>query len=253
MITKNKIKYIKSLQQKKFRSEHNSFVIEGVKMVKELLISDFELEEIYAEKTWIAENTDNLSHCTEVSEKELKSISNLTTANRVIAIAKQKNVEINPAICNGKLNLVLDRIQDPGNLGTIIRIADWFGIQNIICSNDSVEQYNPKVIQATMGAVFRVNIFYTDLELFNQLIKKENKQKIYGTLLEGENIYNKNLNKEGFIVMGNESEGISPKLIPYIDEKIHIPNYSSLDQKTESLNVATAASIVCAEFRRQNS
>ncbi len=218
-------------------------------MVSELINSDFDIKVIFAEKSWISENKTHPCEIREVSEKELNQISGLTTANKVLAVVSQKNNRPENYIFENKLNLILDRIQDPGNLGTIIRIADWFGISNIICSNGSVEHYNSKVIQATMGAIFRVNLFYVDLEQFLNKTIEENNQKLYGTLLEGESIYSKTLDKEGFIILGNESEGISDNLIPYIDEKISIPNYSALHQKTESLNIASAASVVCAEFR----
>ena len=243
MISINQKKFVNSLKQKKFRTEQGLFIVEGVKLVQELLQSHYQISVIYATKNWI-ENNGEIRSCkvTEVSEKELQRISSLTTSNEVLAVVEQKKLQL--VDLNSQLNIAIDKIQDPGNLGTIIRTADWFGIQNIICSEDTVDLYNPKVLQATMGSFFRMNIIYTDLAKF---FSENSALSIYGALLDGENIYQKKLNPEGAILlMGNESKGISKTIEPLITEKISIPNFG----KAESLNVATATGIICSEFKR---
>jgi len=240
MISANQKKYVNSLKQKKFRTQYNSFIVEGVKMVEELLQSDYEIESIFATPTWIDNNS--TIDCGEVSGKELDQISSLKTPNEVVAIVKQKEAQLFEI--NSSLTIALDIIQDPGNLGTIIRTADWFGIKNIVCSDDSVDVYNPKVMQATMGSFFRVNIVYTNLADF---FSKNTDLTIYGALMDGNNIYDEKFNSKGSVLlMGNESKGISDELIPFITEKISIPKYG----KAESLNVATATAILCAECKR---
>lgn len=243
MISINQKKFVNSLKQKKFRTEHNLFVVEGIKLVEELLQSDYEVSAIYATLNWMEKNPKE--ECSEVSEKELQSISSLKTSNEVLAVVKQKGPQLIDV--SNQLNIALDKLQDPGNFGTIIRTADWFGVQNIICSKDSVDVYNPKVLQATMGSFFRMNIIYTDLPEFFL----ENKAlTVHGALLDGENVYQKELNSKGSILlMGNESKGISVELKPFISEKILIPNFG----KAESLNVATATAVLCSEFKRLSS
>ena len=243
MISANQKKYVNSLKQKKFRTEHNSFIVEGVKMIAELLQSDYKVELLFATSPWIESNPN--VDCIEVSEKELSQISSLKTPNEVLAVVNQKKASLNDV--SVQLTIALDKIQDPGNLGTIIRTADWFGVKNIVCSEDSVSVYNPKVIQATMGSFFRVNIIYTNLIPFFS----ENKElTVYGTLLDGENVYSKELKSIGSILlMGNESKGISEELFPYINHRITIPKVG----QAESLNVSTATAILCSEFTRLSS
>lgn len=241
MISNSQKKHVVSLKQKKFRTAHQSFVVEGVKMVEELLLADYVIESIYATSNWMDENPEVV--CTEVSEKELGQLSSLKTPNQVLAVVKQKEFELTEL--SSKLSIAVDKLQDPGNLGTIIRTADWFGVDTIICSKDSVDIYNPKVLQATMGSFFRVNIIYVDLiDFFG-----DNKElTVYGALLDGENVYQKDLNINGSVLlMGNESKGISEELLPFITEKLLIPNFG----KAESLNVATATAILCSEFKRK--
>jgi len=182
----------------------------------------------------------------------LKKISSLTTPNEVLAICAIPENKLNVSELKNKLTLVLDDIRDPGNLGTIIRIADWFGIENIICSLETVDIYNPKVVQATMGSIARVNVFYEDLKtIFLEALTKNN-FPIYGTVLNGENIFEKSLTSNGFIVIGNESNGISIELLPLINEKISIPTFSVNETNSvESLNAAIATAIVCTEFKRR--
>lgn len=241
MLSKNQKKYINSLKQKKHRMNCPVFIVEGTKMVGELLQSDFEIEAIYATSSWITQHEIAGVEVNDITEKELASISSLTTSNEVLAVVKQRNdVEIDTS----GLTIALDNIQDPGNLGTIIRIADWFGITNIICSTDCVDVYNPKVVQATMGSIFRVNITYTNLSDF---FKKNNHLKVYGALLDGNNVYQEQLTKqEAVLLMGNESKGISDELLPYITNKITIPSFG----KAESLNVSAATAVLCSEFKR---
>ncbi len=240
MLSISQKKYVNNLKQKKFRNEHNSFVVEGVKLVGELLKSNIDITTIYATAHWISNNP-YIEVVEEVSEKELASISSLKTPNEVLAVVSKtepKNIDLSG------LSIVLENIQDPGNLGTIIRTADWFGIKNIICSLDSVEVFNPKVLQATMGSFFRVNVTYCDLtEFFNQY----SKLTVYGALLEGDNVYKQQLSKTNTVLMmGNESKGISEILLPFITNKITVPKIG----EAESLNVSIATAILCAEFTK---
>jgi len=252
MLSQNKIKFIRSLELKKNRKKHNSFIVEGEKMVMELLKSKINVIEIFACNKFITNNLNSIENnfiINEISESELKKISNLKTPNEVLAVAKIPNVSI-PDDYYKDLCLALDNIQDPGNLGTIIRTADWFGIKNIFCSADTVDVYNPKVVQATMGAIFRVNIFYIDLKNFITDAKSKN-IKIFGTLLSGNNIYKTKLTDKAVIILGNESKGISKDIENMIENKIKIPQFSTDSNTSESLNVSIANAIVIAEFRRQ--
>lgn len=238
MITANQKKFVKSLAQKKYRTEHNCFVVEGVKLVEELLQSDYEVLTIYATASWVEDNP--AINAEQISTKDLSIISSLKTANEVLAMVKQKQNGL--VDYDSSLTIALDNLQDPGNLGTIIRTADWFGIKTIVCSENTVDIYNPKVIQATMGSLFRVNVVYTDLIKF---FKENSNLSVYGALLDGDNVYQKELNKNGSVLlMGNESKGISEQLFPYITDKILIPKIG----QAESLNVSTATAILCAEF-----
>jgi len=240
MLSINQKKYVNSLKQKKFRNQHQTFIVEGVKMVEELLNSDYEVEIIFATEIWISNN--NAIHSELVSDKELASISSLKTPNEILAVAKmkqQQDVEV-----ENQLTLALDKLQDPGNMGTIIRTSDWFGITTIVCSKDSVDIYNPKVIQATMGSFFRVNVVYLELvDFFND----HKELTVYGALLDGENMHDKDLSdKNAVLLMGNESKGISEELIPFITDKIFIPRHG----KAESLNVATATAIISSQIKK---
>ncbi|MBI9038678.1 MAG: RNA methyltransferase [Bacteroidales bacterium] len=254
MLSKNQIKHINSLKIGKFRRIFKQFLLEGKKSVYDLLNSDFEIIEIYALKYWIDENIVILENkkieFQEINEKELSRISSQKTPNDVIAIVKIPINEIIPKNIFSGLCLVLDEIKDPGNLGTIIRTADWFGIENIICSKNSVDVYNPKVVQATMGSITRVKVYYTQLSDF--LSSKPSETKIFGTMLEGENIYKTELIENAIILIGNESQGISSELLPMIDEKISIPKGSkNFQSQAESLNASIATAIICSEFQRR--
>lgn len=254
MISKNQIQFIKSLAISKFRKAHGMFIAEGPKMMIELANSSYKIEGIYALASWLEGNRfkfSNETNISEVSEKELYRISSLKTPNQVLAIV-YKSMNNPPGLEDlNDLILMLDDISDPGNMGTIIRTADWFGIKQIICSKTCVDIYNPKVVQATMGSLFRVKVHYADLHDYLKQLPEN--QDVYGTLLEGENIYESDFSKKGIIIIGNESHGISEELIPFITNKITIPNYSTkLFETAESLNASIATAVVCAEFRRQS-
>lgn len=240
MITANQKKIVKSLAQKKFRSQYQCFVVEGVKLVEEALNSDFLVDDVFAVPRWIESNS-NVG-AIEVSEKELKSLSSLKTPNDVLAVVRIKQQNLPLDFSN--LTLVLDNIQDPGNMGTIIRTADWFGIKNIVCSQNSVDIYNPKVVQATMGSLFRINILYKDLKEF---FSSHENLTVYGASIEGESIYDTKMNQEdAVLLMGNESKGIAQELESFIDKKLTVPKFG----EAESLNVATATAIICSEYKR---
>lgn len=247
MITKNQIKYINSLQQKKFRLEHQSFVVEGAKSVLELLKSDFEIELLFVTKSFSDENEALLSNfslvATIVEANDLEKAGSFSSNNAALAVVKTKeNVEL--LVNEKEFALILDDIRDPGNLGTIIRIADWYGITKIICSNETVDFYNPKVINATMGSFTRILLYYTDLEEF---IKKQT-VNIYGTLLDGENIHRTNFTDAGFIVIGNEANGISAEITQLVSHKITIPRFGG----AESLNAGIATAVVLDNVFRRN-
>jgi TrmH family RNA methyltransferase len=245
MLTNSDLKLINSLKLSKNRKELGLFVVEGPKMIEELVRnSEFKIQFIAANNTWIEKHQNAIQfELKEISEKSLQNFSNFSSANEVIAVVQQP--ENLPFSHNRKeLYLVLDSLQDPGNMGTIIRTADWFGIKHIICSPNTADCFNPKVVQATMGSIFRVNCHYQDLK--NLL--SNNTLPVFGTLLSGKNIYQQNLGSEGFIVVGNESKGISTEIRELITHPLSIPAFHN--SKAESLNASVATAIVCAEFRR---
>ena len=240
MVSKNQIKLISSLQQKKQRIAHQLFIAEGIKGVQELLDAHFELDHLYTTQNDFETVSNSLK--TVVSEADLKKISALATPNTCLAVFRiPKEKEI---VASG-LIVALDDVRDPGNLGTILRLCDWFGIQQLICSKETVDIYNPKVVQATMGSIARVNVSYVDLKDF----LKTTSIPIFGTFINGDNIYKASLPQEGIIVMGNEANGISSELEKIIKNRLTIPRFGAI-QKTESLNVATATAIVLSEFCR---
>jgi len=240
MLSKNQIKLITSLQLKKQRNTHRLFFAEGIKVIQELLESKFELEHLFTTQNDFQEVTNDKKVI--VDEGDLKKISALATPNSCLAVFKIPNEK---KIQDSGLILALDAVRDPGNLGTILRLCDWFGINQLICSKDAVDIYNPKVVQATMGSIARVNVNYMDLESFIN----QTKMPVFGTFMEGDNIYKTVLPQEGIIVMGNEANGISPEIEKLIINRLSIPRFGAL-QKTESLNVATATAVVLSEFRR---
>jgi len=234
VITKNQIKFIKSLSLKKNRIKEQLFIAEGEKVVSELLRSDFEIKNIYATKEWKVSN-DNI---TQISNAELQRISNLKSPNKVLAVVQFKNHKI---IKHDGITLVLDDINDPGNLGTIIRMCDWFGVKQIICSKNTVDIFNPKVVQSAMGSAFRVQVNYTDLENYLSEIKTP----IYGAFMDGKNLKEVKLPKSAHLVLGNEANGISAEINKLITDKVAIKN---IGNSAESLNVAVATSILLHVF-----
>ena len=239
MLSKNEVKSIQSLCHKKQRQQEGLFVAEGVKLVEEIIQSDYRVKKIFSTDKWYSENTHLNAIISIVSEDELKRISSLQTPNQVLAIVYQPIITTISLLGN-QLTLVLDGIQDPGNMGTIIRNADWFGISQIICSHNTVELYNPKVIQGTMGSFLRVKVSYVDLV---PLLKNTN-IPVYGALLDGESIYAVQKPKEGIILIGNEGQGISKELLPFISNPITIPKIGG----AESLNAAVATGIILSHL-----
>lgn len=255
MISKSDIKLITSLQIKKFRDENKLFVIEGDKLVKEFLTARMPVKMLLAKPEFISGLQPEIIRFVEkpvaVSYDELKQVSSLKTPHNALAIVHMPHNNLDDLLVFKQHCIALDFIQDPGNLGTIIRAAGWFGIKNVICSTDCVDVYNPKVIQASMGALLHVNVYYVDLKVFLESALK-NSVPVFGTVLNGKSIYNHQLDKRGIILLGNESKGISNELIPFITEKISIPKISQAKEGIDSLNVGMAASIVLSEFVRRS-
>jgi TrmH family RNA methyltransferase len=240
MVSKNQIKLITSLQQKKFRQLHKLFIAEGVKVIQELLDSNFVLEHLFVTES-IFENIKNDSKSL-ISEAELKKISCLATPNNCFALFQIPEPEL---MTPSGLIVALDAVRDPGNLGTIIRLCDWYGIEQLWCNEQTVDLYNPKVVQATMGSLARVKVCYLDLE--KQI--SETKLPVFGTFMDGENIYQKQLPNKGILILGNEANGISSAIENLVTTRLAIPRFGKI-QKTESLNVATATAIFLSEFKR---
>jgi TrmH family RNA methyltransferase len=239
MVGKSQIKFIKSLQQKKYRNQNGMFVVEGIKTVQELLNSNIEPYKIYCTTAELFQYLGDKFEI--ISEVDLKKMSSLKSPNKILGIFKfpqPRKVDENDWI------LALDDVRDPGNLGTIIRLCDWFGIKHLVCSEQTVDCYNPKVLQATMGSITRVNIIYTDL--VNYIEKSE--LPVYGTFMDGNTVYSSKLPSKGILVMGNEANGISSEIENLVNLKVSIPQFGS--KATESLNVATATAIFLNEIRR---
>ena len=240
MLSKSQLKLITSLRQKKYRNSHELFSVEGVKAVNEFLNSDFKVHSIFC--------TDDFTHALSsnqvnlISDKELQKISLLKNPNQVLGVFK---IPSENRIETSGLTVVLDAVNDPGNLGTIIRLCDWFGVSEIVCSKDTVDSYNPKVVQASMGSLTRVALNYIDLKEYLQSVNKP----IYAAVMDGENVYETSLKNNGILVMGNEANGISKEILELITDTITIPQFGKL-KETESLNVATATAILLSEFRR---
>ena len=251
MISKNQIKYIHQLELKKFRKQEGLFIAEGHKVVGDLLRAGFKPRQIFAVQDWITDNSSQLSvldsQLSEVNLEELTRLSLLQHPQQVLALFPIPDEQTIPSPKNA-LSILLDNVQDPGNLGTIIRIADWFGIDTIYCSLGTVDAWNPKVVQATMGSIARVHIKYVDPQLlFDSL---PDKFPVYGTFLDGDNIYTQQLSQQGIIVMGNEGNGISDAVRSCVTHKLLIPDFHKGDT-ADSLNVAIATAITCSEFRRR--
>jgi len=254
MISKSKIKQIKSLQQKKFRDESGLFVAEGWKVVGDLLRSGWEATEIlYVGERAAADFLALLKSChgmtTMVSEAELERMSGLQSPQGVIGVFGKRDEQSAESIDLSDYVIALDGVQDPGNVGTIIRIADWFGFGTIVCSRDTADAYSPKVVQATMGSIARVNIVRTDLLAFLQNLPTD--VPVYGTLLDGESIYKERFSQRGIVVMGNEGNGISAEVRTLVNKRLLIPSFPANKATADSLNVAIATAIVCNEIRRK--
>lgn len=240
MVSKNQIKLITSLQQKKYRNEHQLFIAEGLKVIQELLQSNFVLEHLFTTESIFGNVAP--AQKTLIKEPDMKRISALSSPSSCLAIfriPKESKIETKGLI------VALDDIRDPGNLGTIIRLCDWFGVKQLLCSPETVDVYNPKVIQSTMGSIKRVSVNYIDL---NQYVS-ESKLPVFGTFMDGKNVYNEKLPQDAILVLGNEANGISADLEKAIKNRIAIPRFGEI-QETESLNVATATAIFLSEFRR---
>lgn len=247
MISKSQISFITSLQQKKIRKESGLFIVEGFKSIAEFIHSDYTTDTIFYTEN-VVPKLGNLSQnikLIEISPNELSKISALTSPQHILALIKiPEHRGLTTKTLKGSFTLVLDGIQDPGNLGTIIRTADWFGMKNLVCSEDTVDAYNPKVVQATMGSLARVHVEYTNLADF----LNNSTVPVFGALLDGKPIYNTNFGDEGIVVLGNEGNGIRPEIIDRITYPVTIPRFG----KAESLNVAISASIICSEIRRNS-
>ena len=243
MLSKSQITTITRLKQKKFRQQDGFFVVEGVKTIQELLQSHFKLHALYTTEPFNSDANDGFKNEILISEADLNRISFLTTPNKALAIfiiPNQKPIETNGLI------VAIDDVRDPGNLGTIIRLCDWFGVENLVCSNETVDCFNPKVVQSTMGSIARVHVSYVDLVNF----LKETNLPVFGAFMEGETVYRKQLPENGILIMGNEANGISKRIEAFVTEKISIPRFGDL-QLAESLNVATATAILLSEFSRK--
>jgi TrmH family RNA methyltransferase len=250
MLSRNKIKYIRSLESRKYRNLHNAFVAEGNKLVSDMMHS-FECEWILAKPSWIAAQGGVAAAELEVDEKdEIRKVSFLSTPQDVIAVFKRPAYDVRRADASRRLVVALDGIQDPGNLGTIVRLADWFGVGHIVCSPDTADVFSPKAVQATMGALSRVHIYYTSLPAYLEAASSRS-IPLYGTFPNGDDLYAHPLSGSGVIVMGNEGNGIRPEVERLIHQKLCIPSYPPEQATSESLNVAIATAVVCAEFRRR--
>ena len=255
MLSKNRIKFINSLKKKKFREKHRQFIIEGDKMVREFINSNYVINQIISTEKWLELIPSNLEMPSEkvefVKPSELKKLSAFKTPANVLAIVHFQDYQLLFEEITENITIILDSINDPGNMGTIIRSASWFGINNIICSPDCVDIYNPKVLQATMGALCSVHVFYEELVPLLKKYSDETDFPIYGTFPAGNSIYELELSSKGFIILGNESRGISEKYLAFINQKLSIPSFPSCKNRAESLNVSTATAIILSEFRRR--
>jgi len=251
LLSKAKIQLIRSLEQKKYRAQHGLFVLEGDKSVREALDSALTVECLLAKPAWLAQlSSIRANHIIEIDDRELSQISFQKTPNQAMALVQIPHYPLDMAELTGGLSLYLDQVQDPGNLGTIIRVADWFGVRHVLCGAGCADPYNPKTVQATMGAVIRVKTHQTDVGFFGQLKMYQPDFPVFGAFLDGDNLYHTPLATKAVIVLGNESKGINDDVAQYVHQRLLIPSYPSGEPASESLNVATAAAIICAEFRR---
>ena len=245
-MTKAEIQFVRSLADKRTRDSEHLFVAEGYKLVDEIRQSELRIRTIYTTRNDVVGNNVVL-----IEKREMERISQLNTASDILAVVEQPLYKLTQQSLKAKLTLALDGVQNPGNMGTIIRLSDWFGVENIICSRECADLYNPKVVQATMGALLRVKVHYVD-NLSTLLSEaRTSGVAIYGTLLDGNNIYQEKLSQEGIIVMGNEGRGLSDECRKTLSHKLFIPPYPANAPTSESLNVAMATGIILSEFRRK--
>ena len=254
MLSKNNIKRLNKLSLKKNRLKERQFLVEGDKMILELASSDYEIAELFVTselETSVRKTFPKNMPVHVISIEELKKISQLKTPQNSLAVCRIPETPVIPLFINDALSLYIDSIQDPGNLGTILRISDWFGIQNVFVSPETVDVFNPKVIQASMGSFARVRVYETGFETVENLAKKS-QAIIYGAFMEGSNVYEQTLAGKAILVVGNEGNGIRPEIEARVDHKLSIPNFSLNDQKAESLNVSVATAVLCSEFKRKH-
>lgn len=250
-LSKNKIKYIRSLKDKKYRQEHGVFVAEGTKLVTDLLAASCPCRLIAALPGVLSANPDmTADEIVTADEYELQKATFLKTPPSIIGVFCLPVSDLSSVRFERRLSLVLDGVQDPGNVGTIVRVADWFGIENVICSHHTADVFSPKTVQATMGAIARVRVHYTDIVGF---LRRHAHLPVYGTFLDGESIYSETLSENGFIVMGSEGKGIGDETAAVVNRKLFVPSFPTERATSESLNVAVATAVVCAEFRRKKS
>jgi TrmH family RNA methyltransferase len=255
LLSKSKIQLIRSLEQKKYRLQHGLFVAEGDKTVRAALASSLEVACVAALPAWIEQIPAGVraraGEIIEVGHRELEQISFLKTPHQALALLRTPQYALDLTTLSGQLSLYLDCVQDPGNVGTIIRVADWFGIRHVLCSPGCADPFSPKAVQSTMGAILRVKTYPCDASFFGQLKSCRPDFPVYGAFLDGADIYRSPLTPEGVIVMGNESQGISDEVAQHVGRRLLIPPYPAGEPAAESLNVSTAAAVVCAEFRRR--
>lgn len=249
MISKAKIKLIQSLKHKKNRDKNGLFVAEGIKTIKELLDTKLSTVEVFCTQKALSQIVINKDvKITEARIEEIKKITHLSTPSEIVGLFKIPKNDLLDSFCSNFI-LVLDGVQDPGNLGTIIRLADWYNIKSIVCSENCVDNYNPKVVQSTMGSIFRVKVHYTDLESYLEKAKK-NKFTIYGSFMDGKTIYTESFDEKKILIMGSEGKGISDEVEKFVENKISIPAFFNGDDGPESLNVAIASAIIVSEMCR---
>lgn len=248
MLSNAKIKWVRSLHHKKFRRKEAVFLAEGEKIAREVMESNIPIAAVFATQTWVEKNQEcKAASIYTVSQTELQRISTLATPNEVLLVLEATDVVSPPLPEKNDLFLMLDTIQDPGNMGTILRTADWFGVKNVICSNDSADLYNPKVIQATMGAFVRVKVYYTNLYAYLSDLKNV---PVMGAVLDGMDIYKNPLPQSGLLVIGNESKGISDELLPLLNTKLFIPRFNGSAHVPESLNASVATAIFLSQLKQ---
>ncbi len=249
MLSKNKAAFIQSLALKKFRDEHQCFVAEGTRLISDIH-HNFRCRMIVATQKWVDEHPLPMGQEQIITdEKTFQRVSRQKQPQGILAVYEMRKTNFDAKVVDTELVMALDNIQDPGNMGTLLRVADWFGIRQVVCSHGTADVYNPKTVQATMGALARVDVHYLDLPQFLQTLTNT---PVYGTFLDGESIYESPLSTNGIIIMGNEGNGIAPEIEKLVTSKLLIPSFPKNEATSESLNVGVAAAVICSEFRRRN-